>query len=356
VVPESGESQTHCINYFYYPHATRFYGDTLERDQAVSDGYVLANRLGMDTFEFRHMTTFLYELYQAKLIGAQSEFPMDKIGSREFIQKFLKSIAMRQGIGDLLAEGTARAADQLKNGWEYCSKNFPAYGSALHAIIRKYPGVALLWSLDSRCPVIDQHLYVRISQTMPKDPAPYTLTLEDARKISMKLYGSDRAIDQSTFKYKARPVVYGQNRSMVSNILVVCDWVYPVFRSYAREDQMGDTSLESQLLGAVTGYELTEEELNQVGERVWNLGRAVMIREGRTREDDTLHKSFFQDAHGEEALSYPDFEMAKTEYYQLRGWDPKTGWPTTGTLHRLDLSEVAEGLKSDHGPDFPGKA
>jgi aldehyde:ferredoxin oxidoreductase len=112
-------------------------------------------------------------------------------------------------------------------------------------------------------------------------------------------------------------------------------WIYPIFAA-ATEDRLGDTSLESQLLaGAVTF--LDERELDRVGERVWNLGRSLMAREGRTREQDTLHESYFQNQGGEKAIPLTDFEEAKTRYYQLRGWDEKTGWPTREKLGELGL-------------------
>jgi len=333
------------MSYFYYPAATKYYGHSLERDQAVHEGYVLANRLGLDHFEFYGMIKFLEDLYKAGGIEAQPELPLDKLGSREFIKGLLHSVAMRKGIGDLLTEGSARAADKIKNGWEFCSKYFPAHGSAEHESPRRYPGVALLWALDSRDPIIDQHPYFRVSATYLNRPQPYKLSLEHAKAISKILLGSETAIDHSTFEDKAEAIIYAQNRSAVINILVVCDWVYPIILSYATDDRMGDTSLESQLLAAVTGYNLTEKELNQVGERVWNLSRAIMVKEGRTREEDTLHESYFMERDGEKAIPKPDFEKAKTTYYQLRDWDEKMGWPTIARLKQLGLSDIADNLK-----------
>jgi aldehyde:ferredoxin oxidoreductase len=64
--------------------------------------------------------------------------------------------------------------------------------------------------------------------------------------------------------------------------------------SQSREDRLGDTSVESKLLSAVTGIEISEEELNRIGERIYNLERAIMVREGRTRKEDTLHESYFR--------------------------------------------------------------
>ena len=343
-VPGSGQAGAHCTNYFYYPQATKFYGPSLERDQAVADGFIMANRFGLDTYEFKYMVRLLEDFYRAGLIPRGWDLDFAKMGSREFLRTLLESVAFRQGVGDLLAEGCARVVDQIKNGWEYCAKYFPAYGSAWHGSLRDSPGVALLWALDSRDPIIDQHAYLRLSVSHPNDPFPYKLPMERVKEISRKIFGSEKAVDHSTFGAKPEMAIYAQNRGTIINLLVVCDWIYPIFSSYATGDRGGDTSAESQLLAAVTGEPFSEEELNRVGERVWNLGRAIMVREGRTREEDTFHETYFSDRYGEKAVSRGDFEEAKTQYYQLRGWDEKTGWPTREKLYQLGLPEVAEGL------------
>jgi aldehyde:ferredoxin oxidoreductase len=346
-IPGAGESQVHCTNYFYYTKATEYYGHSLERDQAVADSYVMANRFGLDTYEIRRMLEFLEDLYKAGKLKEDPYIPFDKIGSREFIGKLYESIAERRGIGDLLAEGSARTADHVDKGWEFCAKHFPAYGSGGHESIRKYPGIALQWALDSRDPIIDQHSYIRLAASLQNQPAPFKLPADQAEFISEKVFGSKRSIDHSTFEDKPQAIIYLQNRCAVINILVVCDWVYPVIQSYTTKDRMGDTSLESQLITAVTGTEFTEQKLDQYGERVWTLARATMIREGRTREDDTFHESYFTKRGGEKGISRIDFEKAKTIYYELRGWDKNTGWPTREKLIQLGLADIANGNKTN---------
>jgi aldehyde:ferredoxin oxidoreductase len=345
-VPGVDACAAHCISYFYHPHATKFYGATLERDQAVAEAYSLANRYGLDTFEFWHMINFLRDLRDAGLLN-QLGLDLDNIGRRGFVQKLLESITYRKGFGDLLAEGCARTADHIKNGWEFCAKYFPAYGSAAHGPIRKSPALALLWALDSRGPLVDQHSYIRLSISFPNETPPLTLPRERAESIAQRFLGSKLAIDHSTFESKAEAVIQTQDHSAVIDILVLCDWLFPCFHSFATEDRLGDLSLESQLLSAVTGHPWSEKELNRAGERVWNLARAIMIREGRTREQDTIHGIFFREDKGEKAVFQTALEQAKTEYYRLRGWDERSGWPTREKLEDLALFDVANDLKKE---------
>ena len=155
-------------------------------------------------------------------------------------------------------------------------------------------------------------------------------------------------------------MAYCQNRSAVIDSLVLCDFLFPIFISQSREDRRGDTAAESRLLSAVTGTDISEEALNGVGERIWNVLRAIMVREGRTKQKDTLHPTNFQkvdtkqetdrhsvaiiSANHTQPIQRESFEKARAEYYDIRGWDPKTGLPTRDTLQKLDLKDIADQL------------
>lgn len=85
-------------------------------------------------------------------------------------------------------------------------------------------------------------------------------------------------------------------------------------------------------LSALFGEDITTGELIAVGKRVWNLTRYFNCREGFSRDDDTLPARLFEDPipHGPTAGQVIDrvrFEAMKDEYYQLLGWDIKTGKP-----------------------------
>jgi aldehyde:ferredoxin oxidoreductase len=98
----------------------------------------------------------------------------------------------------------------------------------------------------------------------------------------------------------------------------------------------------------------------KMGERFWNLERAIMVREGRTRKDDTLANYLFEKektatvtgAEGKtikikRKLDRNKFEGLKDAYYSARGWDLETGRPTRKKLEELDLKDVADELDKD---------
>jgi aldehyde:ferredoxin oxidoreductase len=359
-VPGLDPAQVHCINYYYMKPAYDFYGESLEGDQAIWQSVVLCNKLGLCTFEMAGLVLWLTDLHHAGLIdGEGAGLPFDKVGSRECIEALLSAIALRQGIGDILAEGAPRAAQALPETWSLYEKYYPAHGQTEHNSVRDYPAIALFWALDSRDPMIDHHAYRHLAVSRQRWPKPHQLPRDAAQDIAKKIFGSESAIDHGTYEEKAGVVAYCQNRSAVINSLVLCDFLFPIFTSQSRHDRMGDTSAESKLLSAVTGIDINEKELDRIGERICNLLRAIMVTEGRTADDDTLHPTYFEESQNNQQardtdasvaiiaadhtqpIDRQEFETAKSTYYQLRGWDPKTGCPTRERFADLGLNEIA---------------
>jgi aldehyde:ferredoxin oxidoreductase len=130
---------------------------------------------------------------------------------------------------------------------------------------------------------------------------------------------------------------------------------------------VGDPSLESKILSAVTGNEIDEAGLYRVGERIFNLQRAILTREGhRGRENDKISEYNFTkplkfDLHNPQLLSpgkgdevvskegavldRDKFETLKDEYYGLRGWDISTGLQTRVKLKELGLGDIVPDLE-----------
>jgi aldehyde:ferredoxin oxidoreductase len=114
----------------------------------------------------------------------------------------------------------------------------------------------------------------------------------------------------------------------------------PAPRSYIQMDEV----LES--VNAATDWELTLDELLEIGERATNLARVFNAREGFTRADDTLPERLFgpleNGALKGEVFPRDEFESALTRLYQIKGWDPATGMPTPERLEALSLGWAAD--------------
>jgi aldehyde:ferredoxin oxidoreductase len=92
---------------------------------------------------------------------------------------------------------------------------------------------------------------------------------------------------------------------------------------------------------AVTGWDVTIDELLEIGERATNMARIFNMREGFSRDDDNLPERLFQPLENGalegHAMPREEFETALTQLYQLKGWDSENGQPTKERLEKLSL-------------------
>ncbi|MBN2098704.1 MAG: hypothetical protein JW753_03810 [Dehalococcoidia bacterium] len=186
--------------------------------------------------------------------------------------------------------------------------------------------------------------------------------------MAVRFFGSEAAADFSSYEGKALAAKTIQDRQYAAECLVLCDYAWPVMTSPITDDHVGDSSLESRFLSAVAGQEMDEGGLCRIGERVFNLQRAILAREGhRGRQSDALPEYNFTTplkfdvlnpqmlvpGHDGNPVSKKGmtvdrakFEEMKGEYYSLRGWDAATGRQTKRNLEELDLADVAAELES----------
>ena len=112
----------------------------------------------------------------------------------------------------------------------------------------------------------------------------------------------------------------------------------------------------AEAYSALTGIEITPQELKAKGEKIINLYKLLNVREGFSRRDDMPPKALLkpiQTPDGEQALTdyyrtrvytRDDLEKLLDEYYKDRGWNVKTGIPTKKKLNSLSLKEFTKDL------------
>lgn len=258
----------------------------------------LCDELGLDSMSAGGVTGFAMEaaekglLPQTDIGGRQIQF-----GSPEAAGKLIKAIAYRRGgLGNLLAEGVQRAAAELGPGAEEFAVHIkgletPAWGP------RGATGIALALMTADRggC-----H-----QRGMPLG--------EDLGGALWK----DHPVDRLALSGKAEIVVHYQNYLAALDTLVKCD-----FGAFGIQPQ---TYLD--LYRACTGHDLGGEEgLQQLGGRIWDLGRLFNLREGLDPARDTLPKRFTEPLPSGPCrghrFSSEDMQTMLREYYQHRGWNP----------------------------------
>ncbi len=376
--PLDGRTGKYCCQSagYYEIRAQRHYGKVTDIPFQATK---LCDDYGIDTRVVETMMMWLSRCHKANILSdEETGIPLSKMGSLEFIQTLLHKIAFREGFGDLLAEGIIKAARRVgknseQNITDYMIKTGEdsPYGPRLHIT------TGLLYATEPRMPIQQLHevglpvlLWVLRENGMNDTVLKNNYMSTDViRAMSKKFWGDEIAADFSTYQGKALCAAKIQDRQYAKESLILCDLSWPISHSPVTQDHVGDPKLESQVCSAVTGIDMDEKDLNKLGERIFNLQRAVLAREGRKGRDcDKLEEFNFTvplkadfgnpdclvpGKNGEVfsrkgmVLDRGEFEKMKDEYYAIRGWDVKTGLQTQTKLEELGLGDIAETLKRE---------
>jgi aldehyde:ferredoxin oxidoreductase len=299
---------------------------------AVAYANQLCNAYGLDTIGAGATAAWAMECFEKGLLTEDEiGFPAP-FGSAEAMVRLVEMIALREGLGDILAEGSRKAAERLGRGQDLLitSKGSEAPAHNPHA----KRSLALIYAVN---PFGADH------QSSEHDP----MIEEGAADLYMgrlKLLGCDHTLPQySLGPDKVFFAIKSQHFYSFLDSACLCqfDWG-PAWTLYGPQEAV-------ELMHAVTGWhDFTLAELMEAGERRLNMLRAFNARLGLDRRHDRLPAKFHRPLEGTGptagmAIGVEDLEAAKDEYFRLAGWDPATGNPTRATLARLGLEWVWEG-------------
>jgi aldehyde:ferredoxin oxidoreductase len=296
---------------------------------AVSYANQLCNMYGMDTISCGATVAFAMDCFEQGLIGPGDTGGIElRFGNAEAMVTMVEQIARREGFGDLLAEGSARAAAQIGQGAEDLTVVVKGHDLPAHMPEVKH-SLALIYAVN---PFGADH------QSHEHDPS-YEGDYEDyqARMESLDLL--DPQPESSLGPEKIRYALYTQWFYSLMDSANVCQFVWgPAWQLYS-PNQLVD------MIRAVTGWDVSLWELMKVGERRLNMMRAFNAREGFTRADDVLPPKLAQPKTGGPSdgvsIDPADLERAKDTYYAMAGWDQQ-GIPTRAKLEELGLDWVAD--------------
>jgi len=362
--------QLHCVGVLFPGFPGTFY----DWDIGFEAGFEMctyANDWGLNHWELLlGIVPWLRACRDAGLLSDLDGVPID-LNNPQFWMELQRKITFREGIGDALAEGGRRAVELLGFGEEEAKPLYAAWGYAGHwdargdhandVVFPYWLVTALQWAMDVRDPLNSGHGYAQNAMNWSPLGAPeHGLSWETIKYVGEKVYGSPLSTDpESGYAYKAEPAVFHGHRSMLKDTLTVDDNMFPRMYSkrtedgFARADGMEGPEFEWHLLAAATGIDMSYEEMTLCAERAFNLERVLQIRHfGRSRQDDEGIIPYFET---EENRANPVLGVAHSmdrkqflglmdRYYELRGWDGETGWPTPQKLVDLDLGDVAEEL------------
>jgi aldehyde:ferredoxin oxidoreductase len=354
----------------YRGPAAHFSGNSEDIDKLATR---LCDDYGLDTAVLQPMIEWLGACREAGILDErETGLPLDRMGGPEFIEALVKKTASREGFGEILAGGTLQAAASIGRG----SADLIGTSIATRAAecrdhdLRLILANALIYATEPR-----RSVYLLHATALPltrwlnwrggADDA--FLSTDVFRDIAARDWGGREAADFTTYAGKALASKKIQEYGYVKASLVLCDMAWPIYQVRSPDRSIRAYTLESRLVSAITGRPTSEEELETAGERVFNLQRAILIRQGwGGRAGDTVPDIFFEEplegtfydpegvvpgGEGEtgsrngEVLDRDSFERLKDEYYALRGWDATTGLQKGERLRELNLGDIARSLQ-----------
>ena len=301
--------------------------------EAVLHFQNLANRYGLDATETGTSIGLVMELWQRGLItGHDTGNVRFEWGNVQVIEETMGQIAMRQGIGELLADGTVSAAKKIGSEAE----QYVCHSKGMTEVedVRGFPHWALAYSISTRGA---DHL-----------KAHGQLDKQARHDVSKRLFGVPDVGDHTTTSYKGKSVKYHEDFQAIINSLGICMMNALSLSIKYKPQEAVHMADYAPIFSAVTGVDLSAEEFRQCAERIVMLEKAYNTRLGISRKDDTLHGRWMNEpcpdgaGKGMKAADYLD--TCLDEYYQERGFNPATGLPRIGKLQELGLGATAEEL------------
>ena len=286
-----------------------------------------ANKYGMDTISLGGTIAWAME---AKAKGLLDDQGLGlAYGDGQSLIRAVEAIALRRGVGDLLAEGSLRAAQKL--GPAAVDLTVTTKGQELPAHMPQHKrSLGLIYAVnafgaDHQSSEHDSMLKAKPDSLQKKRLAE----LGEFPALDLR----DLSDDKVQFAWTT------QKFYSALDTLGLCQFVWgPSWQLYGPSET-------AELVQAGTGWDTTIEELLTIGERKINLMRAFNAREGIGKSADVLPKKLFEPLTGKGptagvALTSEEFEHARDTYYRLAGCDPDTGYPTPAKLGELGLDWI----------------
>jgi aldehyde:ferredoxin oxidoreductase len=293
----------------------------------------LCNQYLLDTISTGATIAFAMECFEHGLIGPAQTDGLDlRFGNGAVLLPLIEKIATRQGFGDLLAEGSKRAAEKIGGDAPFFAMQVKGQELAMHEPRGKY-NVGMGYAVSE---IGADHLVVTHDTMLVNDES---LAFKGAKALGITQSQPARSLSAE----KMKQFYILEKWNSFEKVIGLC-FFGPAPRSFIQAEDV------LAAIQAVTGWEVSMDEVLQIGERATNLARVFNQREGFSRKDDALPERLFQPlengALAGHAMSRDEFEKALTQLYELKGWDASSGMPTKRRLEELSLGWAAETIKS----------
>ena len=301
----------------------------VDRLDAIIEAIYQCDYYGMDGISAGVIVGFAMDCYENGILTKKDTDGLDlRFGNADNLVETVKRMGSRkEWLGDVLAEGTMRAAEKIGKGAE-------KYANHIKGV--ELPGYAL--------------------RTLKTAALGFSVSFRGACHLRSGAYSPDvkGKVDRLKIeKGRGKLVMDGEDVYTIVDSLSLCKFSRGVF--YEGLNEM------AKYYTLATGIEMSPEELRQAGERMNNLARVLNIREGKgTRQYDTLPWKIMnvpvpdEGAFKGACVNQKEFDIGLDDYYEVRGWT-KEGIPTVEKLKELGLDELVPIVKEKLGTQPPKK-
>ena len=285
--------------------------------KAVARAERICDDYGMDAIEAGVAVAFAMECFEKGFLSLEETEGIDlRFGSEEVMLTMIHKIGRREGLGNLLAEGVKRTSEKIGRGSEDFAMHTKGMTFAGHSA-RGMPGFGLGYA------------------TGPRGGSHH-----DGRPTGERT----GLVPRDTFEGKGEYTARVNHMTIYTDSMIVC---------HLAESIWGPLDISNwcvRSVNAATGMGCSLDDAKKTAERIWNMMRAFMVREGFRRKDDKLPRRFMEEPipRGPSKgmmISRENLDTMLDEYYTFRGWDLKTGIPTPERLVSLGLEDVAADMK-----------
>lgn len=342
-VPGIGSNIMRC-----YPFFNLFQTKMIDLDKMFK-ATMLMSDYGMDTRNLAMAVSYLMKLYEMGIITTKDTegIPMEW-GSGDALIETVHKVARREGFGNVLADGPLALAKSLGPDAEAMMMHTRGQIAAGDER-RNNTGYALAEAISTRRttehPLEGYIIWEDHWKKLGRDKE-----IKEAYARAKKNFGTEKAIIPWTWEGKPTIVLLALRKWLARDLLGACGHVVGLDHGIIQNGTIPTLGPEyTASFNAVTGLDVKEDYLMTAAERMFNVEKAYAVREGLTRDDDTIAEGWHKwpIANGPYKGMVVDkarLEEAKSEFYRLSGWNVDTGWPLKGTYERLMLSDVAQSL------------
>ncbi len=293
---------------------------------AIAYANQLCDMYGIDTISCGGAIAWVMDCFEHGLLTAEDTGGLQvRFGDAAAMVKLVEMIGRREGLGRLLGEGTARAAQKLGLGQDLVvavkNRDYPAH------MPQAKRTMAVLYAVN---PGGADHTVYEHCTSYPRFP-------ERMAELGLLDPQPPRTLNPEMVRY----ALYSQHMISALDALCGCKFVWgPAWQLFSANQLV-------EAVRAITGWNVSLWELIKVGERRINLLRAFNAREGADREADTLPPKMLRPLQGGAtdgvSVTWEEFERGRALYYQMAGWD-EDGRPTPAKLYELALGWVVEAM------------